>query len=214
MREKIKSAIQSIHDKIKTGEGIKVIIRYGAVALLLVILGCASYAYRQRLAAPDDTVLPKAAVAMRVPESLPAPAPEPVKWVWPLEGEIVGAYSPDAPVWSGTLGQWQTHPALDISGSPGEAVYACRDGEVVDAWNDRLWGNVIVIAHDDAYQSTYAGLNTLKLVNPGDMVKAGDVISAVGDSASCEAELSYHLHFELTQDGTPDDFTALISASE
>ena len=41
--------------------------------------------------------------------------------------EILAEYAPDAPVWSETLGQWQTHPALDIAGSPGEAVYACRD---------------------------------------------------------------------------------------
>ena len=54
-------------------------------------------------------------------------------------------YAPDAPVWSETLGQWQTHPALDIAGSPGEAVYACREGVVSEAWSDRLWGNVVVI---------------------------------------------------------------------
>ena len=212
MGEKIKSAIASIHDRIKTRDGARTLLRYASVALVLAILGCASYALRQRIAKPDDDPLPRAAAAMRAPEASPAATPEPVIWVWPLEGEIVGAYSPDAPAWSRTLGQWQTHAGLDIAGSPGEAVYACRDGEVVDAWNDRLWGNVIVIDHEDGYRSTYAGLNTLKLVSPGDKVSAGDIISAVGDSAACEAELSYHLHFELTRDGAPVDFAALAPA--
>lgn len=212
MGEKIKSAIASIHDFIHTREGVNIILRYASVALVLAILGCASYALRQRIAKPDDDPPPRAAAAMRAPEASPAPTPEPVRWVWPLEGEIVGAYSPDAPAWSRTLGQWQTHAGLDISGSPGEAVYACRDGEVVDAWNDRLWGNVIVIDHEDGYRSTYASLNTLKLVSPGDKVSAGDIISAVGDGAACEAELSYHLHFELTRDGAPVDFAALAPA--
>ena len=150
-------------------------------------------------------------MAMRVPTSAPAPAPtpEPVRWVWPLEGEVVAGYSPEAPVWSETLGQWQTHPGQDIAGSPGEAVYACRDGVVTEVWNDRLWGNVIVIGHDDGYRSTYAGLNTLELVKEGDAVQAGQVIGSVGQSAACEAELGWHLHFELTKDGRPADFTTL-----
>ena len=93
-------------------------------------------------------------------------------------GEIVAEYSPDAPVWSETLGQWQTHPALDIAGSPGEAVYACRDGVVSEAWKDRLWGNVILVEHDDGYQSTYAGLNTLNMVAIGDAREAWDRSSA------------------------------------
>lgn len=184
---------------------------YASLALLLAALGSASCAYRARVAADGERDMPKAAAALRVPE--PTPAPEatqpPVQWVWPLEGEVVGAYSPDEPVWSEALGQWQTHPALDIAGSPGEAVYACRDGEVSDAWSDRLWGNVIVLAHADGYRSTYAGLNTLKLVEPGDAVRAGQVIGSVGQSAAGEAELGWHLHFELTKDGEPVDFEAM-----
>ncbi|MBR1820842.1 MAG: M23 family metallopeptidase, partial [Clostridia bacterium] len=127
-----------------------------------------------------------------------------------LEGEIVGAYSPELPVWSGTLSQWQTHPALDIAGTPGEAVYACRDGVVSDAWHDRLWGNVIVIDHADGYQSTYAGLNTLNLAEVGQAVAAGDVISAVGPSLPCEADQPAHIHFQLTWNGEPADFEALV----
>ena len=182
---------------------------YAALALLLCLLGAASYAYRNRDASQPQ---PKAALAVRTPSptATPEPTPEPIRWVWPLEGEIVGAYSPDTPVWSGTLGQWQTHPGLDIAGSPGEAVYACRDGIVADAWSDRLWGNVIVLEHEDGYSSVYAGLNTLKLVSVGDAVTTGQIISAVGDSAACEAEKAWHIHFELKQDGEPVDFRTLV----
>lgn len=186
---------------------------YAALALLLTLLGLASHAYRERSAerARADAVdAPKPVAAMRQSESASEPEADAPKWVWPLEGEIIGAYSPGEPVWSDTLGQWQNHPALDIAGTPGEAVFACADGTVSDAWSDRLWGNVIVIAHEDGYASTYAGVNTLKLVSPGDAVAAGDVISAVGAGAESEADLPAHLHFELKRDGESVDIRDLI----
>lgn len=191
---------------------------YGALALLLVLLGSASYAYRNRrgAAAPAPTPAPRAALSVQMPEATlrPLPTPRPPRWVWPLEGETVGAYSPGQPVWNQTLGQWQTHPALDIAGSPGEAVCACRDGVVSDAWSDRLWGNVIVLDHGEGYQSTYAALNTLEMASVGDMVEAGQVIGSVGSSAACEAESGWHLHFEVTLNGEPVDFRALVSEAK
>ena len=204
---------QGVKDALKSREKRARMGYYMGLALLLTLLGLGSHAWRarERTGADAPTEQPRAAMAMRVPTRAPAPAPtpEPVRWVWPLEGEVVAGYSPETPVWSETLGQWQTHPGLDIAGSPGEAVYACRDGVVSEVWSDRLWGNVIVIGHDDGYRSTCAGLNTLELVKEGDAVEAGQVIGSVGQSAACEAELGWHLHFELTKDGQPADFTAL-----
>lgn len=188
---------------------------YAALALLLVILGVASSAYRSRHHAQEaEAPSARAAISARAEAAwpTPAPTPEPIQWVWPIEGEIVGAYSPDAPVWSRTLEQWQTHPALDLAGVPGEAVYACRDGVIADAWTDRVWGNAIAIDHADGYRSFYAGLNTIRLVDVGATVSAGDVISAVGPSLPCEADLPAHIHFELTRDGAPVDFEAMMDS--
>ncbi len=188
---------------------------YAALALLLAILGAASYAYRNR-AGRQDAPEPAARTALSArAEALahtPEPTAEPVVWRWPLEGEVIGAYSAEEPVFSKTLGQWQTHPALDIAGSPGEAVYACRDGVVSDAWNDRLWGNVIVIDHGEGWQSVYRGVNTLNLVAIGDDVRGGDVISAVAMSVPCEDDMAAHIHFELTRDGRDVDFAKLMEA--
>ena len=186
---------------------------YAALALLLVILGMASSAYRSRQRAAEATEPSScAAISSRADpaQPTPSPTPEPIQWVWPLEGDVVGAYSPDAPVWSKTLEQWQTHTGLDIAGAPGEAVYACMEGVIADAWTDRVWGNAIAIEHADGYRSFYAGLNTLRLVEVGASVSAGEIISAVGQSLPCEADLSAHIHFALTRDGAPVDFEALM----
>lgn len=186
---------------------------YMGLALLLGLLGLGSHAWRMRRQSQGEvSPPPRAAMAVGIPTLTPIPTatPEPVLWTWPLEGEILAEYAPDTTVWSETLGQWQTHPALDIAGSPGEAVYACRDGVVSEAWSDRLWGNVVVIEHDDGYRSTYAGLNTLNMVSEGDAVSMGQVIGSVGQSAACEAERGWHLHFELTREGEPVDFNTLV----
>ena len=185
-----------------------------ALVLLLLLLGLASAFWRARTRRAEEAEkTPPAAVAAIVrPTAQPMEAePEPSFWAWPVEGEIIGPYSPQEPVWSQTLSQWQTHPAIDIAGMPGEAVYACADGTVLDAYRDRLWGNVIVIGHDGGYQSTYAGVNTLKLVSPGDAVTRGDVISAVGEPVGCEADMASHLHFALSLAGQSVDFTALMN---
>lgn len=188
---------------------------YGALAALLVILGTASYAYRRGRMQRFDLSgqgqeadrQPVAVMAAGTPEPVsalfilptpsPEPTPEPMTFVWPLEGEIIGEYAPDSLIWSETLNQWQNHPGIDISAEAGEAVTACADGTVRDAWEDPLWGCVIELEHREGYVSTYANLSGLNLVKPGDDVTAGQIIGAVGDTADCESELPWHLHFEL-----------------
>lgn len=194
---------------------------YGALAALLVILGTASHAWRARRAAvPAPTAEPLAAMAAGTPgpmEALftlptpsPEPTPEPLTFTWPVAGEIVGEFAPEALVWSQTLDQWQTHPAIDIAAAAGEAVAACADGTVSEAWEDPLWGYVIEIAHPQGYVSTYANLNSINMVAVGDAVAAGQIIAAVGNSADCESEMPWHLHFALARDGAPVDAQKLF----
>ncbi len=184
---------------------------YIALAALLAMLGAGTYAFRSGGAATkSEPIQPqRAALAMQNVIPAPEPTPEPELWDWPVAGEILGAYS-EAPVWSDTLEQWQSHTAIDIAASPGEAVYACREGVVSDAWNDRLWGNVIVLDHGDGWQSMYAGLNTLNLVCVGESVAKGDIISAVAPGVPCESELAPHIHFTLTKDGDPVDLRTVM----
>ena len=44
----------------------------------------------------------------------------------------------------------------------------------------------------------------------GDAVSMGQVIGAVGQSAACEAERGWHLHFEMARGGEPVDFRTLV----
>ncbi len=211
-----------------TRERLKKLSWYAALAALLTVLGLASTAYRngrmlsydrsapaglsEEMAivadAPLATVTPQPLFAL--PSPTPVPTPEPVVFAWPVEGEIIGEYAPDGLVWSETLGQWQSHAGIDIAAAAGEAVAACAEGTVREAWEDPLWGDVIEIEHRQGYVSTYANLSTLNMVSPGDEVAAGQIIGAVGNTAACESGMPWHLHFALTRDGAPVDCQKLL----
>lgn len=205
-----------------TGERLKKIGWYGALTALLVILGTASHAYRSRYSAVKaaPTTPPVAAMAVATPKPLealfslpsptPEPTPEPLVFSWPVDGDVIGEYAPEALTWSDTMNQWQTHPGIDIAASAGEVVTACADGTVRDAWEDPMWGNVVEIEHREGYVSTYANLNTLNMVNPGEEVAAGQIIGAVGNTADCESEMPWHLHFALSKDDVPVDFVKTV----
>lgn len=198
---------------------------YAALAALLVVLGTVSWSYRHRSAAPkEDEPAPREVMAVATPDPLtalvalpsraPEPTPEPLHFTWPVEGEIIGEYAVDHMVFSGELGQWQTHPAVDIAAAAGEAVTACADGVIADAWEDPIWGNVVRIEHPNGYVSSYANLSTLKLASVGEGVTAGQVIGAVGRSAACECDMPWHLHFSLEEGKIALDFEEFMAKNQ
>ena len=188
---------------------------YVALALLLILLGSAAYAYRQRPRQNVRAALPTALPPIEDPgtpawsgEALfPTPTPEPTPRPFalnkPVPGEVLQDYSGDAPLWSATLGQWQTHRAVDFQAELGEAVCAAEAGVVAGAYRDPLLGNVVELQHENGWVTRYASLNTMALVEIGQSVQKGDIIGAAGDSAAAEADLGAHVHFELLIDGVP-----------
>ncbi|MCL2026113.1 MAG: M23 family metallopeptidase [Leptospirales bacterium] len=87
----------------------------------------------------------------------------------------------------------RVHRGLDLRGETGAPVYAMADGKVVLA--DFLYyeGNMVVIDHGNKLFSYYMHLNAIN-VSKGSMVKAGDLIGAVGSTGISTAA---HLHVSL-----------------
>jgi len=57
------------------------------------------------------------------------------------------------------------HRAIDIAGRIGNPVWAVDAGVIVYAgWNDRGYGNLIVVDHGNGWQSVYAHLDTFWLI--------------------------------------------------
>ncbi len=138
-------------------------------------------------------------------DDTPVMADPPQLVVEPLKGEVLMAFSVDQLVYSPTLADWRTHDGVDISAKPGATVLAATAGTVSSVEDHPLMGTTVVIDHAGGYTTTYSNLQAKPTVQPGDLVTAGQIIGAVGTTASAEAAQSPHLHFSVTRDGEAVD---------
>jgi murein DD-endopeptidase MepM/ murein hydrolase activator NlpD len=85
------------------------------------------------------------------------------------------------------------HHGIDIPFPEGTPVVAAFDGIVrVSTYNTGGYGNVVIIRHSNKLETYYAHFSR-RLVNPGQMVKAGDTIGLGGSTGRSRGP---HLHFE------------------
>ena len=88
------------------------------------------------------------------------------------------------------------HRGVDLGYPEGTPVAAAWDGIVrisKGTANTGGYGNLVVIRHDNGLE-TYYGHLSRRLVNPGQMVKAGDIIGLGGNTGR---SYGAHLHFEV-----------------
>lgn len=121
----------------------------------------------------------------------PTPAASGFNWRWPADGVVVGNFVPGE----------TTKQGIDIGGSNGQAVKAAADGVVVYSGSGLVgYGELIIIKHNEQWLSAY-GHNRKRLVNEGQIVKAGQQIAEMGRSGATRDML----HFEIRYNGKPVD---------
>lgn len=95
--------------------------------------------------------------------------------------------SPYGPRWR------RMHNGLDIKVNVGDTIVAAFDGKVrVVKFERRGYGNYVVIRHDNGLETVYGHLSK-QLVEPNQIVKAGEVIGLGGNTGRSTGS---HLHFE------------------
>jgi beta-lactamase regulating signal transducer with metallopeptidase domain len=97
------------------------------------------------------------------------------------------------------------HHGIDVAAPSGTLVYAAGDGLVRKAENEKAWGNLVVLEHEDGYLTFYAHLDKIG-VKTGAKVSGGEVIGQVGNTGQSTGP---HLHFEVRKNGehlNPEDF--------
>jgi lipoprotein NlpD len=133
----------------------------------------------------------KPAASTPAPPTQATPASSPFSWTWPADGSIVGRYVAGEP----------TRQGIDISGQSGQPVRAAADGVVVYSGSGLVgYGELVIVKHNDAWLSAY-GHNRARLVNEGQIVKAGQQIAEMGHSGATRDML----HFEIRFNGKPVD---------
>lgn len=98
-------------------------------------------------------------------------------------------------------GKWKFHAGIDLAAPVGTEVFACKHGTVKTTAYSEIYGNYIVLLHDKNKTSLYAHLSKI-LVKKGQHVSTGSTIGLVGTTG---ASTGPHLHFEVRENGTPQD---------
>ena len=118
------------------------------------------------------------------------------QWRWPASGSVIAGFNE------------ASNKGLDIGGAVGEPVYAAAAGKVVYAGSGlRGYGKLIVIKHNQEYNSVYAHNDKL-LVKEDDQVAQGQKIAELGSSEADRPKL----HFEIRKQGKAVDPTGYLPA--
>lgn len=113
----------------------------------------------------------------------------------PVAGEIISRFGQSreggGPAWKGVF----------IRARQGNEVRSVGSGNVAFADWLRGFGNLLIIDHGDGYLSLYSNNESL-YKQPGDQVRAGDVVASVGSTGGQDEP---GLYFELRHQGRPFD---------
>jgi murein DD-endopeptidase MepM/ murein hydrolase activator NlpD len=117
---------------------------------------------------------------------------------WPARGWVTSDFGQRADPYTA---ERVMHTGLDIAAEHGKAVFAPSDGVVVFAGPEGGYGNVVVIDHGYGIKSRYGHLAQM-LVKPGDHVKRGQHVAAIGNTGRSTGP---HLHYEVRVNGIPQN---------
>ena len=94
------------------------------------------------------------------------------------------------------------HEGIDLSAPKGTPIYATADGRVHEAgYSTGGFGKRVVVDHGFGYSTLYGHCSEV-LVQPGQLVKRGEVIAMVGNTGLSKAP---HLHYEVHVNSRPVD---------
>ncbi len=91
------------------------------------------------------------------------------------------------------------HEGIDIANSLGTSISAADAGRVSFAGYRGSYGNLVIINHENGYQTYYAHCSRI-LVKSGSRVYKGQEIAKVGNTGRSTGP---HLHFEVRRNGAP-----------
>ena len=121
-------------------------------------------------------------------------------FLWPVEGPLISRF--------GSKPGGMHNDGINIAAPIGSKVRAARHGVVAYAGNElRGYGNLVLIRHDDGWMTAYAHNDSL-LVEKGEVVRRGQVISRSGKSGRVSRPQA---HFEIRRNGEPRDPLRLLS---
>ena len=99
------------------------------------------------------------------------------------------------------------HQGVDLDLETGDTVVSAFDGVVRMSRSYYGYGNMVVVRHHNGLETLYGHLSKV-LVEPGQMVKAGEIVGLGGNTGH---SFGSHLHFEIRFMGQPIDPSKFIA---
>jgi len=144
-----------------------------------------------KIQAGQPIFIPGASQAKRIVVISQEPPPEAPKitketgnFIWPIQGKVVSNFG----IVSGVQ-----YEGIEIAAPLGTPVKASRDGEVIYAGSLKGYGNLLILKHQNQYNTVYA-YNQKNLVCLGRRVRKGETIAHVGNSGRSPDP---RLHFQI-----------------
>jgi murein DD-endopeptidase MepM/ murein hydrolase activator NlpD len=96
---------------------------------------------------------------------------------------------------------YRPHHGIDYTAPTGTPVSTVGDGKITFAGRKGAYGNLIIITHNNGYQTYYGHLSRFaKGIHRGKRVKQGDLVGYVGATGLATGP---HLHYEMRQGKAP-----------
>jgi murein DD-endopeptidase MepM/ murein hydrolase activator NlpD len=119
----------------------------------------------------------------------------PPEWPLPLDRPVAGRVTSDFGLRRFFNGEAKKpHSGVDLAGARGTPVLACADGVVTLADDHFFSGRSVYVDHGAGVQSMYFHFTEIH-VEPGQLVKRGEMLGTVGDSGRVTGP---HLHWGLS----------------
>lgn len=133
----------------------------------------------------------------------------------PVSGKLIKNHSVDVQVFSQTMKDFRVHLGVDIATAADAAVCSVADGTVAQIWEDPMMGQCIAVSHSGECMTVYKNLSKELAdgIALGSLVKKGQLLGHVGDTALLELAEDPHLHMEMTVKGLQVDPLDYFSAA-
>lgn len=124
-------------------------------------------------------------------------------FVYPIAGRLTSRFGWRNDPFTGVK---TFHTGIDLAAAIGTKIKATLDGKVATTGYSAVYGNYVIISHDDSYQSLYGHMSSIA-VKRGDAVTQGTIIGKVGNTGYSTGS---HLHFSVYKKGQMVDPLSLL----
>ena len=188
--------IDGVNHRVKRGENLSTIARvYGQDMIRIVD---ANDLASSTISAGQNLFIPNARLASATLRDFYGE-----RFVWPVRGRISSAFGYRTHPFTGLR---SFHSAIDIVTPTGTKIKATSDGKIADTGYNSVFGNYVIVKHDNGYQSLYAHLSSVG-VRRGNSVAQGSIIGLSGNSGQSTGP---HLHFSIFKNGQALDPLKLV----